>query len=354
MTGQKLSGVFAAASLVLVLLFAGNWLVTRGQAARTGWPRETEAAQTAPTETQEEPTQVTLPEETEQTQPTQTEAAETEPRDMELWQALEAGAEGMEAGCIFVYDTAAEQMLYCSTDGAEMLYPASITKLYSAYVALLYLEPDTVVTAGEELTLVQPGSSTAYISRGCRLTVEMLIEGMLLPSGNDAAYVLAAAAGREIAVDPGLDALQAVQIFVAEMNREAYRLGLKNSRFANPDGYHAGGHYTCPEDIALIAALAMREPTIARYVGMQQDTVVFESGEWITWYNTNGLLNPQWQYYIPSALGMKTGYTSEAGYCLLAAFPGREEHVLVGVFAGETKNGRYTYAAELLEIVQGE
>ena len=343
-----MSGIIAAASLVAALLFLGNRLVTRGLASPTE-AAATEATRETLTDNQPDtqPTEPSRPSET--TVPTETEP----PRDTLLWQALEAKAEGMDAQCIFVYDTAREQMLYCGTPGDQTLYPASITKLFSAYVALLYLEPEEIITAGEELSLVQPGSSTAFISKGCRLTVEMLVEGMLLPSGNDAAYVLAAAAGRAIAVDPGLDGVTAVQVFVSEMNREAFRLGLKNSRFTNPDGYHAGGHYTCPDDIALIAAMALRQPLIAKYCGMQQDSVTFVSGEWITWYNTNGLIDPSWPYYISTALGMKTGYTSEAGYCLLGAFPGGAEHIIIGIFGGATKNGRYVYAGQLLDVIQG-
>ena len=343
-----MSGIIAAASLAAALLFLGNRLVTRGWASPPGeTATETTGAVSAenspdmPTTEPSQPPETTVPQES------------TPPRDTLLWQTLEKKAEGMEAGCVFVYDTGLEQMLYCSTPGDQTLYPASITKLFSAYVALLYLEPEEIVTAGEELELVQPGSSTAFISKGCRLTVEMLVEGMLLPSGNDAAYVLAAAAGRAIAVDPGLDGVTAVQVFVSEMNREAFRLGLKNSRFTNPDGYHAGGHYTCPDDIALIAAMALRQPVIARYCGLQQDSVTFVSGEWITWYNTNGLIDPSWPYYISTALGMKTGYTSEAGYCLLGAFPGGAEHIIIGIFGGATKNGRYVYAGQLLDVIQG-
>lgn len=337
-----MAGIIAAASMAAVLLFLGNRVVTAGLASPAESAQEG-TSQTQPTE-----------QETEPSRPPETEPTEiTEPQQTILWQALAEKAEEMEAECIFVYDTGLERMLYCGTPGDQTLYPASITKLFSAYVALLYLEPEEIVTAGPELSLVQPGSSTAFITKGCRLTVEMLVEGMLLPSGNDAAYVLAAAAGRAIAVDPGLDGVTAVQVFVSEMNREAFRLGLKNSRFTNPDGYHAGGHYTCPDDIALIASMALRQPVIARYCGLQQDSVTFASGEWITWYNTNGLIDPSWPYYISTALGMKTGYTSEAGYCLLGAFPGGGEHILIGVFGGATKNGRYVYAGQLLDVIQG-
>ena len=109
-------------------------------------------------------------------------------------------ATGLDAEHIFLYDTQNQQMIFCNTDQTDTLYPASITKLFSAWVALQILSEDAVVTAGWELGFLQPGSSTAFIALDSRLTVEMLIEGMLLPSGNDAALVLAAA----VAYLPGI------------------------------------------------------------------------------------------------------------------------------------------------------
>ena len=329
MTEQKLYGILAAAILAVSALFAGNSLLARSRAAAP--EPETVAPTTAPAPTE--------------TQPPET-AAPTEPEDARI-DRLRVAAEGMDGTHIFVYDLAQEKMLYCSTDTADRLYPASITKLYTAWLALRYLSPDTVVTAGNELALVQPGSSLAYISRGCRLTVEMLVEGMLLPSGNDAAYVLSAAAGRAIADDPTLDGELAVQTFVSEMNREAQRLGLVDSHFTNPDGYHAGGHYSCPADMALIAALAIEDETIAKFAKLEADAVVFESGERITWYNTNRLVNPHAEQYIPEALGLKTGYTTEAGYCILAAFDDGAQRILIGIFGAEKNYPRYENAAAL-------
>lgn len=345
--------LLGAGSLAVTLLFTANRAAAVWGGTISAEPEGTQPATeatTAPTQALRETLAVTVPEDvTEEALATEETAGEEA-----LWRTLEEAAADMAASCVFAYDTAAERMLYCSTGQMETVYPASITKLFSAWMALQYLEPEEVITAGDELSLVRSGSSSAYINRGSRLTVEMLVEGMLLPSGNDAAYVLAAAAGRAIALDPELGAAQAVETFVAEMNREAYRLGLENTHFTNPDGYHDEEHYTCPADISLVAALSMEDPVISRYVGLQQDTVTFKSGEWITWYNTNGLLDPSWEYYIPTALGMKTGYTGEAGYCLLGAFPGGGEYILIGIFGGETKNGRYVYAAELLELIQGE
>ena len=339
MTTQKLSGFFSAASMVMALLFTGNWAAARGQPPVES-PPETEITQ----ETEVRETAAA-------TEPTQQET--TQPPDPRP-QALEAAAEGMEAGCVFVCDGETGELLYCSTGPEQAMYPASITKLFSAWVALRYLEPDRVITAGDELELVRSGSSTACISKGFRLRVDMLVEGMLLPSGNDAAYVLAAAAGREIAGDVNLTALKAVQVFVEEMNRQAEELGFAHTGFTNPDGYHAGGHYSCPEDVARMGLLALEDPVISRYAGLQQDTVTFESGQWITWYNTNLLLEPGSVYAVPGTLGLKTGYTGEAGYCLLAAFETERGRILVGIFDAETKNSRYYDAITLLDACSGE
>lgn len=255
--------------------------------------------------------------------------------------------EELDAEHIFLYDSAKGEMVYCNTDMYEQLYPASITKLFSAWVALQILPEDTVITAGWELGLLQPGSSAAFIALDSRLTVETLIEGMLLPSGNDAALVLAAAAGRKILGDEKATASVAVAEFVAEMNRAAEALGFRNSHFENPDGYHAQHHYSCCGDLAQIARLALDEPTIARCMELQKDKVTFVSGEVHIWENTNRLINPASSYYNPDAIGMKTGYTGSAGYCLMAAFG--EAPLVVGIFGSQDSTSRYESAAMLYE-----
>lgn len=256
-------------------------------------------------------------------------------------------AAGLDAEHIFLYDTQNQQMIFCNTDQMDTLYPASITKLFSAWVALQILSEDAVVTAGWELGFLQPGSSTAFIALDSRLTVEMLIEGMLLPSGNDAALVLAAAVGRHLLNEKKATASQAVARFVEEMNRAAQALDLQNSHFENPDGYHAQQHYSCPEDLAKIAWLALDEPVIRRCMELQKDKVTFVSGETLVWENTNRLLNPESDYYCPEAVGMKTGYTSMAGYCLMAAFG--ENPLVVGIFGAKEPLSRYENAAALYD-----
>lgn len=251
----------------------------------------------------------------------------------------------MCADHFFLYNVRKKEMVFCNTEVSEALYPASITKLFSAWIALQILSEDDIVKAGWELGMLQPGSSSAYIALDSRLTVEMLIEGMLLPSGNDAALVLAAAVGRHLLQNQNATARMAVAEFVAEMNRAAAALGFRNSHFENPDGYHAPNHYSCPEDLARIATLALDEPVIARCMELQKDRVTFISGQTHVWENTNRLINPESSYYCPDAVGMKTGYTASAGYCLMAAFG--EEPLVVGIFGGKDSVSRYEIAVEL-------
>ena len=263
-----------------------------------------------------------------------------------------AGSAGQAtAQRIFVYDPGAREMVYCSGDPGEKLYPASITKLFTAWVALRFLPGDRTVTVGWELGMLEPGSSSAFLALDSRLTVEELILGMLLPSGNDAALVLAAAVGREISGDSKTTAREAVALFVEEMNRAAEEVGMNGTHFENPHGCHAENHYSCPEDLGLMAALAMEEPLIQRTVGLSQVTVTAKTGQIHTWTNTNRLVRHSSEDYCPEALGLKTGYTEAAGYCLLAAFDGKRPMV-VGVFGSDDSESRYAMALELYRLAK--
>ena len=333
MNGEKVSAVLAMVTVLTMVAYTGNGLRDRGQETVTA-----ETVTTVPENTIA--VQATVP-----PPPTETQPPTEPPRETALAEAMA----GMDGAYIFVCDAEAGGMIASKTDTADKLYPASVTKLYTAWLALQHLEPDAVVTAGEELRLVGSGSSLAYISRGCRLRVDMLVEAMLLPSGNDAAYVLAAAAGRVLAGEE-LSADQAVQRFVAEMNTEAERQGFVNSHFTNPDGYHTGAHYSCPEDIMRIGALVLENEIICRYAALEADSVTYASGEKITWYNTNRMVNRGTEQYRADCIGLKTGYTGEAGYCLLAAFDDGENRILVGIFGAEQNYPRYANAAQLWQL----
>ena len=248
----------------------------------------------------------------------------------------------------FVYDVEADEILW-QKGGEYVVYPASITKLWSIVTAMQYLSPADVITAGEELSLVDEDSSLAYVSEGQRLTVEMLVEGMLLPSGNDAAYVLAAAVGRVLL--PGETDPQAqVDAFIDEMNRYALECGLCGTTFTTPDGLAGREHYTTVEDMVLIGRMALNEPLIAKYAATAEDSVVYESGETNTWTNTNRLLRPDSVYYREGVIGLKTGSLAH-NYCVTIAYQTGGKTYIAAVLGAWDGDSRFEDACAIVDAI---
>ena len=270
--------------------------------------------------------------------------------ETELYKALDEAAKGLSARQILVYDSTNDQLLYTKSVEGGKLYPASVTKLFTCYVALQILDPSKVVTAGSELNLVAEGSSKAYIYRNQQVTVKMLVGGMMMPSGNDAAMIMAAAAGRKLAGDSRLPAEEAVRTFVAEMNRQAQELGFEKTHFTNPDGYHVGSHYTCLNDLIRMAELALGNDIIRRYMGYYGLNLTYVSGQSNTWVSTNQLLNKNGEFYCEDAIGMKTGQTGQAGACLMSAFEIGEKTIVIGVFGCKDKNARFSDSIVLRNV----
>lgn len=252
---------------------------------------------------------------------------------------------------VFVYDTTAKTFVMRS-GMSQRIYPASTTKLLTALTALGVLEADTVLTAGDEIYLLKEGSSVAYILPGHKLSVEMLIEGMMLPSGNDAAYVLAAGAGRVLANDDSMTPSAAVERFVREMNTCAQKLGCRNSNFTVPDGLCGSEHYSTLEDMAKISAAAAENGFIMKYAGLVSDDVVYASGHTNHWENSNKQLHADSEYYNPNVAGLKTGSLSEY-YCLITLYrePDGEEYI-IGVFGSKNENERYADTREIIKALE--
>ena len=317
-----------------------------------------------------EPTEIqpTVPEETVQsTEPPVEESTEapTEPEptapkyevdtSSAMYKVCANAASDMAYDQLLVYDATNDKLIFEDSREGSKLYPASVTKLYSSWVALQILEPDEIVTVGEELKLVHAGSSVASLRAGQRPYVRNLVEGMMLPSGNDAAIVLAVAAGRKLAGDETLDAEEAMYTFVDEMNRKGEELGFERSHFANPDGWHSGSHNTCLRDMILIAKLALSNETISRYIRRAKDEVTFASGQTLTWENTNKLLNEEEPYHRTDAIGMKTGYTRQAEQCLMGAYRCSDGRTLViGVFGYADGNKRYSEINKLAKVCKDQ
>ena len=250
----------------------------------------------------------------------------------------------------FVYDCKENTFLITSGQENTKVYPASITKLFTAYVAMQHLQPTDQITAGDALDYVVAGSSVAKIKRGDVLTVEQLVEAMLLPSGNDAAYVLACAAGRAIKADPNLGAGAAVRAFMEEMNAQAAAVGMTGTKFQNPDGIHDPGHYSTFADLAILGKLALGNATILKYAATARDKITLH-GETMEWKNTNKLVDPRHSYYCPYALGLKTGQTPDAGSCLLSAFRYEEHELIIGVFSCPEEEDRFDDTLQLFNQI---
>ena len=321
-------------SLVLTALCATALLLVAGGARFLPQSAETTAvpvAATLVTSTATEPT-------TEPAQPTESLPPVPEPPDMSQSTATH----------LFVYDTVYDRMLYTLGDQNERIEPASLTKLFTAYVALQHLDPSRVVTVGEEAGWVAKDSSVAAVSEGCRLSAGLILQGMLMQSGNDAAYAIAVAAGRAIKGDDTLAAKPAYDAFIAEMNRQLESLGFTATHFTNPDGYHDDDHYTTPAELLRITQLAVTEPLIRECCSMESAQVYYDSGQEYTWKNTNWLIRTDVEdYYCPEATGLKTGSTSKAGMCLLATFSSENANLIVGVLGCEEMEDRFVDALTL-------
>lgn len=286
----------------------------------------------------------TLPPVTEPpTEPPTTAPRETQPSETEPEYVLTARN-------AFVYDVAAEEFRFALGDMEERVYPASLTKLFTAWVALELLDPKAFVTCGEETAWIDPDSSRAWVSPGDTMQVERLIQGMMMQSGNDAAYMLAVAAGKAIAGGEELTAAEALQVFMDYMNRRAWEQGLENTFFVTPDGTTAEGHHTTPADLLEIAKLALEEPLIRKYAACQKEQVAFVSGEKCEWINTNWMMDPESQFYCADVIGLKTGSTKAAGNCLLALFDHNGREILICVLGCPTLSDRFKDALYLYDI----
>jgi len=321
----------------LILLLLAALLVL------TGCPRD-EAQEPAETPGTQPPAAVQeAPEETTTEEPT-TLPPETEPPIVveleEKWIPFLSGRR-MSAEQYFIYDINEASFVLMSGRVDQTLYPASITKLFTAYVALQYIDPAEKITAGSELTLIDPHSSVAKLQQGDTLTVEQLVEAMMLPSGNDATYVLTAHVGRLLAEDPEMGPRDAINRFVEQMNAQAEELGMRDSHFVTPDGIHNSEHYVTIADLIIVSRLALKDPIISKYVGVAQETIPMGGDRELTWKNTNLLLHPDSMFYNEYTIGMKTGFTSAAGNCLLTAFRVGEQELLIGVFGCDNADERF-------------
>lgn len=214
----------------------------------------------------------------------------------------------LEATAALLVEPTSGTVLY-ELNADETRYPASTTKIMTALITLENADLTQQVTVEEgDFTNVTADSSVAGFEPGEVLTVEQLLYGLMLPSGNDASYILA----RAVAGD--------VDTFVQMMNDRAAELGCTGTHFANPCGLHDDNHYTTARDLMRITQAAMANPTFAQIVSTPSfELPATNLQEARTLENSNLLLDSTSSVYYAPAQGIKTGNTTEAGRCLVAA-----------------------------------
>ena len=217
-----------------------------------------------------------------------------------LWSDLiPARAEGavpqISAASAVLMDADTGRVLYEKDSHTRRLI-ASTTKLMTALVALESGHGlDETVTVVPEWTGAE--GSSIYLRPGEELSLETLLYGLLLRSGNDAALAVAGHCGGT------------VEEFVSQMNRKAGELGMTDSSFANPNGLNAEGHYSTACDMALLGRACLKNDTLAKIMSTKSITLGTR-----TFTNHNKLL---WRY--EGCIGLKTGYTEKAGRTLVSA-----------------------------------
>jgi D-alanyl-D-alanine carboxypeptidase (penicillin-binding protein 5/6) len=253
----------------------------------------------------------------------------------------------ISAPTAILFDAGTGEVLYYKNP-VTAVFPASTAKLLSVLVALDWCKKEEQITVGNEITLIAPDSSKASLKKGEVITAYTLMEAMLLPSGNDAAYVMAAYVGRKSLQNPKAKNIDAVREFVNLMNEKAKELGAENSCFVTPDGYDAIGQYTTAYDMGLIGVAAVNSWTIQSIAKLCTAKKTLISGEKYIWNNTNALIKKDSKWYYPNAVGLKTGSTTMAGGCLISAARNGDD-VVVSVIMNSAGDGRWTDSIKLLK-----
>lgn len=202
----------------------------------------------------------------------------------------------------------------------EKLPPASITKVMTMLLIMEALDRGEIKLMDKVRTseyAASMGGSQIFLEPGEMMSVAEMLKGIAIASGNDASVAMAEhLAGTE-------------EAFIAKMNQRAKELGLQNTQFSNTNGLPAQNHYSTAYDIAMMSRELLKHEEITKFTSLYQDYLRKDSSKPFWLVNTNKLVR-----FYPGADGLKTGYTSEAKYCLTATAK-RDNMRIVAVVMGE-------------------
>ncbi len=254
----------------------------------------------------------------------------------------------MSARNALLYDVTNERVLY-DVNAEATCSPASLTKIMTAAVAAKYSNGENFVV-GQEVYLTDPQASSAYLKLGMELTLPQMLQALLLPSGGDAAYCLAVHTAKRLYPEEELSNFEAATRFCDLMNEELAAIGAEDSHFVNPDGMYHTFHVTTANDMLKILRFAWEFDAVREALCTQRASFTTPSGHELGYTNTNRLLNTNFPatYYV-NAIGGKTGYTDEAGYCLASVAEKDGTQLIAIVLGCADENLRFTESTLLYE-----
>ena len=226
----------------------------------------------------------------------------------------------------------------------ERLYPASLTKMMTALVALKHSSGDMMLTASANVRILESGAQVSGIKEGDKMTLDQALHLLLLNSGNDAAVMVAEGVAGS------------VEAFVAMMNEEALALGATNTNFTNPHGLNDENHYTTVYDMYLIMNEAVNYSLFNEIISMDSYTTVYTdkngASKEISVNNTNRYLQGEAVPEGLTVLGGKTGTTSAAGHCLSLITKDSSGNLYISiVMKAESGDLLYSQMTDLLEEI---
>jgi D-alanyl-D-alanine carboxypeptidase len=193
--------------------------------------------------------------------------------------------------------------IFAQHNADDQVAIASLTKIFTTIQALEMAPLDTPITTNES-DLFDSNSTQVGFGPGETFSMDDLLYGMLLPSGNDAAHAVA----RVLGMQPGDTDEQAVAHFVAMENQRIASMGLSETHLVNPHGLGVPGHHSSAHDLAAFTRYALKFPTFAKIIG----TSSYTTANGYSFNNTNKLLSSD-----SELIGGKTGYDDDSGYCLV-------------------------------------
>lgn len=248
------------------------------------------------------------------------------------------------SGAAILIDSNNGDILY-EKNANNLMYPASTTKILTAIVAIENCSLDEKIVASESaISAIKSGYTNANIQIGEELTMEQLLYALLLNSANEAANVIAERVGGSI------------ENFANMMNAKAIELGCRSTHFVNANGIHSDEHYTTASDLATIARYCMQNETFRKMVSTLEyqlpATEQYPSTDRIL-KNSNSLLKSENNFYYPYAIGIKTGFTTQAKNCLVSASnKDGLELISVVLHAEATEDGRSARYLDTINLLE--